>query len=243
MSTPLPAQLLPALYLLPVALGDGSWQAFAPPDTRSTAHALEHFVVENSKTARAMLHRYEHPRPLRELSLRELPRDPDNAALDDLLAPLNTGHPLGLMSDAGCPAVADPGARLVARAHETGRTVIPLVGPNSLLLALMGSGLNGQQFAFHGYLPIEAPARTAALRHLEQASRRHQRTQIFIETPYRNQKLFGAMLEILAPETRLCVASNLNTALASILTHRIDTWRRTTAPRLERQPTVFLMLG
>jgi 16S rRNA (cytidine1402-2'-O)-methyltransferase len=180
---------------------------------------------------------------LRDTDIRELPTEGDDHALDILLAPALDGKDIGLMSDAGCPAVADPGARLVARAHALGVRVVPLVGPSSILLGLMGSGLNGQNFAFHGYLPSEKDARDRCLRALENESRQLDRTQIFIETPYRNEHLFAALLRVCQPSTRLCVARGLGCADEYLRTFAIADWRKTPPPALAKRPTLFLMLA
>ena len=231
------------LFLIPVALGDLPWDQFLPAPTRDIACRLSHFVVENAKTARAELKRMGHPVPLRELNIAELPQQLGAREVDALLAPLVAGHDLGVMSEAGCPGVADPGALLVRRAHELGLTVKPLVGPSSLLLALMASGLDGQHFAFHGYLPAREPERSKRIVELERESRRDQRTQLFIETPYRNTALFQALLTACQGETRLCVASDLTLASESIATRRIAEWKRQPPPALDKRPTVFLLLG
>lgn len=228
------------LYLIPVTLGDTAWTEFLPQRTRDIACALRHFAVENAKTARAELKRMAHPFPLRELAIEQLPEKPDRKQIEQLLAPLRAGHDLGLMSEAGCPGIADPGALLVQRAHELGIRVVPLVGPSSILLALMASGLNGQQFAFHGYLPARDPERSVKISELERESQQLKQTQIFIETPYRNEALFASLLKNCKPATRLCVASNLTLTDEQIATHRIAEWRTAPAPSLHHKPTVFL---
>lgn len=230
------------LWLLPVALGDTSWETCLPAATREAACRLTHFVAENAKTARAELKRIGHPLPLRELAIEQLPATLMPADIERLLAPLLTGHDLGLMSEAGCPAVADPGALLVRRAHELGISVKPLVGPSSLLLALMGSGLDGQRFAFHGYLPAREPERSRRIVELEGESARNRQTQIFIETPYRNSALFNAVLSACRPKTRLCLATDLSLASESIATRRVSEWKRGATPDLDKRPTVFLLL-
>ena len=231
------------LYLLPAALGDSAWQAYLPQATRDTACSLTRFVVENAKTARAELKRIGHPTPLRELQIEQLPEKPTPADIERLLAPLAAGADLGVMSEAGCPGVADPGALLVRRAHSLGLTVRPLVGPSSLLLALMASGLDGQRFAFHGYLPQREPERSQRIAELERESQRHGQTQLFIETPYRNAAMFAALLAGCRPATRLCIASDLTLATESIATMRIEEWRQRPPPALEKRPTVFLLLS
>lgn len=235
------------LYLLPVALGEGTpWPAFLPAQVQAIAAGLRHFVVESARAARAHLKQLDYPHPLRETDIRELPADAassTDAALDALLAPALAGKDVGLVSDAGCPAVADPGARLVARAHTLGIRVAPLVGPSSILLGLMGSGLNGQSFAFHGYLPVNESERDAALRALEDESRKLGRTQLFIETPYRNERMFEALIKQLKPASRLCVACDLTTAGETILTRSVHDWRKAARPALAKRPTLFLLLA
>lgn len=231
------------LFLLPVALGpsDSAW--LHPPAAIEVSHRLQHFVVENAKSARAELKRIEHPTPLQQLSVVELPKQPGNETLASLLAPALDGHDIGLMSEAGCPAVADPGAALVQAAHRLAIRVVPVVGPSSLLLGLMASGLNGQSFAFHGYLPVKDAERASAIRELEKESRRMARTQLFIETPYRNDAMFAALLASLSPDTRLCVAREVTTPGEWIATHTVAAWKKREAPELDRRPTVFLLLA
>ena len=232
-----------ALYLLPVSLGDTSWSLFLPLEVQQTAARIRNFVVENAKTARAELKRLEHPGPLRDLEIAELPQKDDVETLDALLAPALAGQDIGLMSEAGCPAVADPGARLVARAHTLGITIHPMVGPSSILLALMGSGLNGQSFAFNGYLPIGDTERDARLRKLEEESRRLRRTQLFIETPYRNDRLYEALLSVCQTSTRLCIARDLTTASEWIRSCTIAEWKNMARPELNKHPSLFLILA
>jgi 16S rRNA (cytidine1402-2'-O)-methyltransferase len=231
------------LWLLPVALGDGSWDRYLPAATREAACRLSHFLVENAKTARAELKRIGHPVPLRELAIEQLPEAPTADDIERLLAPLRAGMDLGLMSEAGCPAVADPGALLVRRAHELGLSVKPLVGPSALLLALMASGLDGQRFAFYGYLPAREPERGRRIVELETESARLKQTQIFIETPYRNLALFNALLLSCRPQTRLCLATDLTLSSEQIATRRIADWKTASTPNLDKRPTVFLLLA
>ena len=231
------------LWLLPVALGDTPWQSYLPAATRDASCRLTHFVAENAKTARAELKRIDHPLPLRELAIEQLPESPTAADIERLIAPLREGRDIGLMSEAGCPAVADPGALLVRRAHELGLVVRPLVGPSSLLLALMASGLDGQRFAFHGYLPAREPERTRRIAELENESARAKQTQIFIETPYRNLALFKALLLASKPKTRLCLATDLSLPSEQIATRRIADWNAAATPHLDKRPTVFLLLA
>ncbi|HEX8962168.1 MAG TPA: SAM-dependent methyltransferase [Rhodocyclaceae bacterium] len=232
-----------AFYLLPSALGDTTWECYLPPATREAACRLTRFVAENAKTARAELKRIGHPMPLREVAIEQLPEKLGAEDIERLLAPLLAGTDVGLMSEAGCPGVADPGALLVRRAHERGIPVRPLVGPSSLLLALMASGLDGQRFAFHGYLPQREPDRSKRIAELERESARQNQTQLFIETPYRNAALFQSLLAACRPATLLCVAADLTLATESVQTRKIADWRRLPAPALEKRPTVFLLLS
>jgi 16S rRNA (cytidine1402-2'-O)-methyltransferase len=232
-----------SLVLIPVALGEAAWADFLPAAAQRRAVGIHHFVVENARVARAHLKRLDFPAALRDTDIRELPAAAGNEELDALLAPTRAGADVGLMSDAGCPAVADPGAKLVARAHALGLRVVPLVGPSSILLALMGAGLDGQNFAFHGYLPVADEARDCRLRALEDESRRLGRTQIFIETPYRNERLFAALLRVCQPRTRLCIARDLASAGEYLRTLAIADWRKSTPPALARRPALFLLLA
>lgn len=231
------------LYLVPSSLGDCSQQSIIPEDVLRITRDLRYFIVENAKTARSELKHMGNVHPMREIDIRELPREPQSADLNALLAPILIGASAGVMSDAGVPAVADPGALLVRAAHDQGIRVAPLVGPSSILLALMASGLNGQHFAFRGYLPAREPDRRNRILQLERESRREGLTQIFIETPYRNVALFNALLESCRTDTLLCVAAELTTPNEHVATRKIASWRVTAAPRLEKRPAVFLMLA
>ncbi|MCK6412053.1 MAG: SAM-dependent methyltransferase [Azonexus sp.] len=242
-----PTQAPGTLYLIPVPLGPSPVADNLPPPVLTTIRPLGHFVVEQAKTARAFLKAVGTDLPLQQLQLSELNEHTRADALKELLIPLLAGHDVGLLSEAGCPAVADPGANLVALAQQHGIRVVPLIGPSSLLLALMASGLNGQCFAFHGYLPAKEPERTKALRDLESESRKRRMTQLFIETPYRNRVLFDSLLATCQPETRLCLATDLTLGSEKILTRKIGEWRqqikKETPPEIERRPTVFLLLA
>lgn len=213
------------LYLVPVPLGPVSPESSLPPETLAVARRLEHFVVERAKTARAHLKAMGHPLPLQSLHLQELNEHTPAEAIAALLAPLKAGHDLGLLSEAGCPAVADPGAALVRAAHRENISVVPLVGPSSILLALMASGLGGQRFAFHGYLPAKAPERSQTIRELEKTARRRQATQLFIETPYRSAALLDALATTLAPDTLVSVGADLTLPGQLIHTRTAQAWR------------------
>ncbi|MBK7462572.1 MAG: SAM-dependent methyltransferase [Betaproteobacteria bacterium] len=231
------------LYLIPVPLGPTAPQDSLPANVLATVRPLTYFVVEQAKTARAFLKAAGTDTPLQELQLEELNEHTKADALDRLLAPLRSGHDVGLLSEAGCPAVADPGANLVALAQQENIRVVPLIGPSSLLLALMASGLNGQRFAFLGYLPAKEAERTKALRDLESDSRKHKQTQLFIETPYRNKAMFEGILQTCSPTTRLTVATDLTLPSESVVTLTIAQWKKKTPPEIERRPTVFLLLA
>jgi len=231
------------LFLIPTPLGPASdSRRVLPADTLAVVARLDCFVVENAKTARAFLKAAGTDTPLQALEMAELSEHTPTQAVPGLLAPLVAGRDVGLLSEAGCPAVADPGAALVAAAHDAGIEVVPLVGPSSLLLALMASGLNGQCFAFAGYLPAQPDARAARLRELERRSAAGDETVLWIETPYRNRQVFDAALAVLAPETRLTVASQLTLSGESVATRRVHDWRKA-PPEMPREPTVFAMLA
>lgn len=213
------------LYLIPVPLGPVAPEACLPPDTLAVARRLEHFVAERAKTARAHLKAMGHPRPLHELAISELNEHTPANEIAALLAPLKNGKDLGLMSEAGCPAVADPGADLVRAAHRENIPVSPLVGPSSILLALMGSGLGGQRFCFHGYLPAKEPERSQKIRELEKTARRDRATQLFIETPYRSAALLGALAATLAPDTLVSVGADLGLPGQFVETRSARDWK------------------
>lgn len=213
------------LYLIPVPLGPAAPDICLPPDTLAAARRLEHFVAERAKTARAHLKAMGHPRPLQELSIAELNEHTRVDEITALLAPLKAGKDVGLMSEAGCPAVADPGAELVRAAHRENIPVVPLIGPSSILLALMGSGLGGQRFCFHGYLPAKEPERTQKIRELEKTARRDKATQLFIETPYRSAVLLQALAATLAPDTLISVGADLSLPSQVIRTQSAKAWR------------------
>lgn len=229
------------LYLIPVPLGQTPVDAVLPQAVGDCAKRLTHFVAENAKSARAFLKSLPCATPLQQIEIMELSEHTPASALPGLLAPLLAGIDVGLISEAGCPAVADPGANLVALAHDQGIEVFPLVGPSSILLALMGSGLSGQNFAFHGYLPAKDEPRKQRIRELEKDSRHEKRTQIFIETPYRNRQILEALINACAAETRICVATDLTLPSESIMTRTTRQWRRQEAPDIDRRPTVFLL--
>ena len=229
------------LFLIPAPLGDLPPDNWVIPAQRERIRHLTRFVVEASKTARKHLKQLELDTLLQVLELAELNEHTAEAELEALLAPLLAGHDVGLLSEAGCPAVADPGANLVALAHELGITVVPLVGPSSILLALMASGLSGQNFAFHGYLPAKTDQREKKIRELEKSSRLEKRTQIFIETPYRNRQMLESLTKSCSPTTRICIATDLTLESEHISTNTCGEWKKQALPEIDRRPTVFLL--
>lgn len=230
------------LYLVPSTLGGGDLDQVVPRAVRDRIRRIDHFVAENPKTARAFLKLIGMPRPLVEIAIARLDHNSAPAELDGLLAPLLAGEDLGVVSEAGCPAIADPGAMLVRRAHQQGIRVAPLVGASSVLLALIASGMESQRFAFLGYLPVKPEARAREIRLIEARSKANRETQIFIETPYRNEKLFGALLRSCRPETLLCIATDLTLGTETVRTLQIAQWKHE-APDLSDRPSVFLLLA
>jgi 16S rRNA (cytidine1402-2'-O)-methyltransferase len=240
------------LYLIPNTLGATEALSHVIPEhVQATTASLDYFVAENAKTARAFLKQVgaSHPlcKTLQEIQIAELNVNTPAQALAGLLAPLLAGRDAGLVSEAGVPAVADPGADLVRLAHQHGIPVRPLVGPSSLLLAVMASGLNGQSFAFNGYLPTDAAQRTKRIQELEKRSRAEKQTQLFIETPYRNAAMLEALVAACQPGTLICVATDLSLPSESVRTLTAAKWKAALAankgPDFHKKPTVFLLLG
>ena len=231
------------VHLIPVGLGDAPVSSWLPEETRRVAGRLDTYIAENAKTARAFLKTIGTERPLQEITIHTLERDTDARQIRQWLEPLRRGGEIGLVSEAGCPAVADPGAKVVATAHSMGLRVAPWVGPSSLLLGLMASGLEGQRFTFHGYAPVKTDERIRSLKAWETASRQHGQTQLFIETPYRNDAMFQSLLQALKGDTRLCIARSLTTTDEWIHTLSIAEWKQRPAPELGKRPTLFLFLA
>jgi 16S rRNA (cytidine1402-2'-O)-methyltransferase len=232
-----------ALHLVPVSLGESAVEQWLPQQARELAGSLDTYIAENAKTARAFLKQIGTTRPLQEITVHTLTDRSDAAQIREWLAPAQRGSGIGLVSEAGAPAVADPGARVVEVAHQMNIRVRPWVGPSSILLGLMASGLDGQRFAFHGYAPVEPAERVRQLRSWEQLSSQRNQTQILIETPYRNAAMFASMLGCLRGDTRLCVARSLTTADEWILTRSVADWKSLPAPDLDKKPTLFLYLA
>lgn len=233
---------LGTLYLIPAPLGASELDCVLPVAVRQCIASLEHFIVERPKTARQYLKQIGCDLPLQNIKMQVLDEHTQSQAVLSLLAPLFAGYDVGLLSEAGCPAVADPGADLVRMAHRKNIKVVPLVGPSSILLALMASGLNGQHFIFHGYLPIERDARVSKITALEKQSVMLDQTQMFIETPYRNQKLLALITQTCRDETNLCVASCLTLASESVVTKTVKAWKQA-LPDINKKPAIFLLHG
>jgi 16S rRNA (cytidine1402-2'-O)-methyltransferase len=228
------------LHLIPVGLGDAPINTWLPHEAQALAGQLSTYIAENAKTARAFLKLTPLTQPLQEITIHELNPRIDDATLQTWLAPLRSGSSIGLVSEAGCPAVADPGARAVAIAHQWGITVKPWVGPSSILLGLMASGLDGQRFAFHGYAPVDAGERVKQLKAWELNSSKQRQTQMLIETPYRNQAMFTSLTEQLKGNTRLCIARALTTPDEWVRTLTVAQWKSQPVPQLDKFPTLFL---
>ncbi|MBO4870823.1 MAG: SAM-dependent methyltransferase [Muribaculaceae bacterium] len=230
----------PALYLIPAQLSDGDLTQVLPQYNFALVREIKHFVVENVRSARRFLKKCDREIDIDTLTFYELNEHTPIERVASYLQPLEQGHPMGVISEAGCPAVADPGADLVAIAQSKGLLVKPLVGPSSILLGLMGSGFNGQSFAFVGYLPIDASARVRKFKEMEHRILHENQTQIFIETPYRNNTLIADMLKHLPPGLKLCVASDITGAGEHIVTRTIKQWAAQ-PPVLAKVPTIYLL--
>jgi len=231
------------LYLLPCTLGDTPTEQVLPQHVIDIARKLKHFVVEQPKTTRQFLSALKHEQPIQSLHFATLNEHTESREIEGLLSPLLAGEDVGIVSEAGCPGIADPGANLVNLAHRRGIRVVPLVGPSSILLALMASGLNGQCFAFHGYLPIAEADRSKTITALEAESAKRKQTQMFIETPYRNEKLFAALLARCRPQTLLCIACDITLPSELIQTRSVEQWKSQPAPQLNKRPSLFLLLA
>lgn len=230
-----------ALYLIPVTLGDTPLERVLPSYNRTVVLGIRHFIVEEVRTARRFLKQVERSIDIDALTFYPMGKHADAALFARYLEPLRRGEPVGVISEAGCPAVADPGADVVAVAQKEGLKVVPLVGPSSILLAVMASGFNGQSFAFHGYLPIDPAARTKALKRLESLAISENQTQLFIETPYRNARMVADIMRACRPQTRLCVAAGLTTPQEYVRTLTVKQWRETKMPELAKVPAIFVL--
>ena len=231
------------LHLIPVSLGEAPTSSWLPEDVRATASRLTTYIAENAKTARIFLKQVGTLGPLQDITVHTLSPRTTAGEITAWLKAMPPGSEIGLVSEAGCPAVADPGSQVVELAHGMGILVRPWVGPSSILLGLMASGLSGQQFAFHGYAPIDPTERAKTLKQWELQSARHSQTQMLIETPYRNAAMFATLLAALKGDTRLCVARALTTPDEFVMTRAVRDWKKETAPMLDKLPTLFLFLA
>lgn len=232
--------MTPSLFLIPVELGETPQEHVLPGYNHDVVCSLRHFIVEDVRSARRFLKRVDKDINIDELTFYTMGKHADAALFERYLKPLVAGESMGVISEAGCPAVADPGADIVAIAQRKGLHVVPLVGPSSMILAVMASGLNGQSFAFNGYLPIDPSERSRRLKQLEERALRERQTQLFIETPYRNAKLFEVLCQALHPQTRLCIAAGITTDDEWIRTLTVAQWKSTTLPNLSKTPAIFL---
>lgn len=218
--------LVSAVYLIPVTLGDTSIEQVLPEYNREVILGIKHFIVENIRSARRFLKKVEQSINIDDLTFYELNQHTDRTNIERYLDPIKQGLPVGIISEAGCPAVADPGADVVAIAQRKNIKVVPLVGPSSIIMSVMGSGFNGQSFAFHGYLPIDDNQRVARIKQLENRVYSEDQTQLFIETPYRNGKMMMTLLSVLRPQTRICLAADITCADEKIVTRSVAEWRK-----------------
>jgi 16S rRNA (cytidine1402-2'-O)-methyltransferase len=229
-----------ALYLVPNVLAEGDWQLVMPAQIETILTNTRYFIVENIRTARRYMKQVNHEINIDECTFYEINKRTQVQDLPRFLKPLVDGKDIAVISEAGCPGVADPGADVVRMAHQRGFKVVPVVGPSSILLALMASGLNGQNFAFKGYLPVKPIERTKEIAALEKRIKTEKQTQIFIETPYRNNQLIADLLKTCSPSTLLCIAANITGEQEYIVTKTIQEWKGKT-PDLHKQPVIFLL--
>ncbi len=233
--------MTPALYLIPVTLGETEINQVLPAYNHDIIVGIKHFIVENIRSARRFLKKTEKSIDIDTLTFYELNRHTDRKFIGEYLDPLKKGEPVGIISEAGCPAIADPGADVVAIAQQRGYKVVPLVGPSSIIMSVMGSGFNGQSFAFNGYLPVEVPQRIKALKKLEQKVQNENQTQLFIETPYRNAKMIETILGALNPKTKLCIAAGITCPEEYIKTRTVADWKKEKLPDLGKIPAIFVI--
>lgn len=239
-----------AIYLIPVTLGDTSIEKVLPSYNREVILGIKHFIVENIRSARRFLKKVDQSINIDELTFYELNQHTDRNNIERYLDPIKKGLPIGIISEAGCPAIADPGADVVAIAQKKNIKVVPLVGPSSIIMSVMGSGFNGQSFAFHGYLPIDEDKRIARIKQLESRVYSEDQTQLFIETPYRNGKMMLTLLSTLRPQTRICLAANITCDDEKIVTRSVAEWRKlipqgsseeVLGKQVPRVPAIFLI--
>ena len=235
-----PITFLGKLYLIPTTLGEMNPEDVMPQTIKRSIDFIDDYIVENDKTARKFIKSIAPDKKQAELRLSLLNKHTEVADYQNIIQPLLEGRNVGLMSEAGCPGVADPGAVIVKLAHEKGIQVVPLVGPSSILLAIMASGMNGQSFTFNGYLPIDANEKKSTLKQLERISFEKNQSQLFIETPYRNNKIFEDMLATLQPNTHICVACNITLPTEFIKTLTVNDWKKNKVD-LHKRPCIFII--
>jgi len=228
------------LYLIPTTIADDTQKSVLSPQVSDVILHLDYFLVENLRTARRFISSLQLGKQIDQLSFEELTKDSSPADAERMLKPILEGKSAGIISEAGCPGIADPGSLAVQLAHKKGIQVVPLVGPSSIFMALMASGMNGQQFAFHGYLPIDTKEKAQAIKNLELESRKKNQAQIFMETPYRNNKFLADLIGTLSPSTRLCIAKNITAKDESIKTKMVSEWKNN-LPDLDKVPVVFIL--
>ena len=228
------------LYLIPVPIAEVDHRTCLPEYNRELLPTIHHYIVENVRSARRFIKAADRSIDIDSITFYELNKHTPEGAIEEYLRPAQAGEPVGVISEAGCPAVADPGADVVALAQRLGIEVVPLIGPSSILMALMGSGFNGQGFAFVGYLPIEDARRVQTFKELEHRVRTKGETQIFIETPYRNVQLVEQLIRHCSPDMKLCIASGLTSEGALLCTRKLSAWRGN-IPTIHKVPTIFLL--
>lgn len=232
---------LGTLFLIPTPISEAPMRFVIPEGNKEQLHEVKHFMVEKEKPARAALKRLELSHSLQDLRLYNIGKYSEKGEYESYFEPLFNGEDMGLLSDAGCPGIADPGSKLVALAHSFNIRVIPLVGPSSIFLALMASGLNGQNFSFSGYLPVDSKDRGKKLRDLEMVSSKFKQTQMFIETPYRNEQMFETIKKTLRVDTKLCIAIDATGNAEYIKTLTVGEWKIAKHPSFHKKPCVFLI--
>ncbi|MCO6174036.1 SAM-dependent methyltransferase [Flavobacterium sp. NRK F10] len=235
-----PVTFLGKLYLIPTTLGEMNSEDVLPQTIKRSIDFIDHYIVENEKTARRFIKSVHPDKKQSELKISLLNKHTEPNEYQNMIAPLLHGENVGLMSEAGCPGVADPGAVIVKIAHEKGIQVVPLVGPSSILLAVMASGMNGQSFAFNGYLPIDGHEKKNTIKQLERLSFEKNQSQLFIETPYRNNKLFEDLIQILQPDTLLCIACDITLPTEFIKTKKVSEWKKNKVD-LHKRPCIFII--
>lgn len=229
------------IYLIPTTIAEDTQSVVLSPQIREVIASCQYFLVENLRTARRFISALQLGLSIEALHFQPLDKDTPDEEMPNLLQPALKGHDIGIMSEAGCPGIADPGSRAVARAHELGIRVVPLVGPSSIFLALMASGFSGQQFAFHGYLPIDRKERTQRLKELERESAQKSQTQIFMDTPYRNEQLLNDVLQSCSSGSKLCIGVDITGKQEKIVMQTLSAWKKQRDFSMHKIPAIFLL--